>query len=285
MIRKPDWLRISIVNNPNKDTVIDILKNLNLNTVCIEAICPNQQECFSHKTVTFMILGKNCTRDCGFCNVCYKKPEPIDQNEPERIALAVKQLAMQYIVITSVTRDDLLDGGAEHFANVIIAIRKNSPATKIEVLIPDFQGNIIALKTVADMLPDVISHNIETVISLYPQVRPQADYRRSLNLLKNIKQLNSEISSKSGIMLGLGETKEQVYELFDDLQEVGCDFLTIGQYLSPSSNHLPVKKYIEPYMFEEYGETARKKGFLFVASAPLVRSSYNAWKAVEHNII
>jgi len=281
MLRKPKWLRIPITKTPNQDAVEGILKNLNLNTVCNEAICPNRMECFSRKTATFMILGTHCTRNCGFCNVSHEKPQPIDLDEPEKIAQAIKELGMRYIVITSVTRDDLPDGGAAHFANVIRAIRKSSPDTAIEVLIPDFQGNIDALKIVTDASPDVISHNMETVKSLYQQVRPQAEYQRSLDLLQNIKKLNPEIRSKSGIMLGLGETQEQVHEIFDDLREIGCEFLTIGQYLNPSPEHLPIQEYIEPGKFDEYGETARKKGFLFVASAPFVRSSYQASEALD----
>jgi len=280
MIRKPKWLRIPITKNPNQDAVVEVLKNLNLNTVCNEAICPNRMECFSRKTATFMILGTHCTRNCGFCNVRHEKPQPIDIDEPQKIAQAIEKLDIQYIVITSVTRDDLPDGGAMHFANVVRAIRKSSPNTAIELLIPDFQGNIDALKTVTDAKPDVISHNMETIKDLYSQVRPQAEYQRSLDLLRNIKMLNSEIRSKSGIMLGLGETKDQVHELFDDLRKVGCEFLTIGQYLAPSPQHLPIQEYIEPDTFDEYGKTARKKGFSFVASAPFVRSSYHAGEAL-----
>lgn len=281
MTRKPKWLRIPITKNPNQDAVDGILKSLNLNTVCNEAICPNRMECFSRKTATFIILGIHCTRSCGFCNVRHEKPQQLDPDEPLKIAQAIKKLDMRYIVITSVTRDDLPDGGAKHFASVVRAIRKSSPDTTIELLIPDFQGNIDALKTVTDASPDVIGHNMETIKALYPQVRPQAEYQRSLNLLQNIKKLNSEIRSKSGIMLGLGETKDQVHELFDDLREVGCEFLTIGQYLAPSPEHLPIKEYIEPAQFDEYGKTARKKGFSFVASAPFVRSSYHAGEAMD----
>ena len=280
MARKPEWLRIRSGSSSNQDDVFELLQSLDLNTVCKEANCPNYMECFSRKTATFMILGTACTRNCGFCNVRHEKPLPIESDEPERIAQAVKELGMRYIVITSVTRDDLPDGGAGHFASVVRSIRKMNPDTKIEVLIPDFQGSIDALKMVTDSSPDVISHNMETVRALYPQVRPQAQYRRSLELLGNIKQLNPDIHSKSGIMLGLGEMAEQVYELFDDLREVGCEFLTIGQYLAPSAKHFPVYEYIEPRCFDEYGEIAKEKGFLFVASAPLVRSSYHADEAL-----
>jgi lipoic acid synthetase len=279
-LKKPDWLKIKSIKDPNQDTVAEVLKKLNLKTVCNEAICPNHMECFSRKTATFMILGVNCTRDCRFCNVRHESPQPVDPGEPERIAFAVNELEMRYIVITSVTRDDLSDGGAEHFAKTIRAIRDKSPKTAVEVLIPDFKGDFSALQTVAEAMPDVIGHNMETVEQLYPQVRPQANYRRSLELIKNIKKLNPAIRSKSGIMLGLGETKAQVHKLFNDLREADCEFLTIGQYLAPSPKHLPIKKYIEPAQFDEYGKTAKQRGFSFVASAPLVRSSYHADEAL-----
>jgi len=279
MLQKPEWLRVKHMDNPNLATVEEILTRLRLNTVCREADCPNYMECFSRKTATFMILGTNCTRDCRFCNVHNDLPEIPDPDEPIKIALAIKELELKYVVVTSVTRDDLPDGGAGHFAKVILEVRRASPETVIEVLIPDFKGNLDALKIVTDASPDVISHNMETVEPLYAAVRPQAGYARSLNLLKNIKLLNPNIHSKSGIMVGLGETKEDVHKLFDDLRENCCEFLTIGQYLAPSKQHIPVAEYIEPCLFEEYGETARQKGFEFVASAPFVRSSYNASEA------
>ena len=281
MLKKPDWLRISGARNPNSEAVVGVLQALQLNTVCNEAACPNQMECFSRKTATFMTLGTACTRSCRFCNVRNEPPKPIDIDEPKRIAQAVSELSMSYVVITSVTRDDLPDGGASHFANVIRAIRANSPTTAIEVLAPDFGGDIAALKAVVEAFPNVISHNMETVSALYSVVRPQADYTCSLELLANIKKLNPAIRSKSGLMLGFGETEAQVYELLDDLRSVGCEFLTIGQYLAPTREHLPVSEYIEPYRFEEYGKIAREKGFLFVASAPLVRSSYYADEALN----
>ena len=283
--RKPDWLRVSSIKNPNQDAVAGILKSLNLNTICREAICPNYNECFSRRVATFMILGTACTRNCRFCNVRHDTPQPVEADEPERIAQAVRALDMRYIVITSVTRDDLPDGGAEHFANTVRAIRKASPSTAIEVLVPDFQGSSAALKIVAESKPDVISHNMETVEELYPEVRAGAQYRRSLELLRSIKEIDPQIRSKSGIMLGLGETQKQVERLFDDLREVGCEFLTIGQYLAPSLQHLPVVEYIEPQRFEEYGKIARAKGFVFVASAPLVRSSYLAEEALGQGTI
>ena len=277
--RKPDWLRVRYIDTPNREALEKTLRSLNLNTVCTEANCPNYMECFSQKTATFLILGTNCTRNCAFCNVRHDQPQAPNPEEPENIARAVKELELKYVVITSVTRDDLPDGGAEHFAKVIGAVKSASPETVIEVLIPDFKGDASALKTVADAFPAVISHNMETVKSLYADVRPQAEYTRSLDLLKNIKQLNPGIRSKSGIIVGLGETKEQVYTLLDDLRNAGCDFVTIGQYLAPSRQHLPVKEYINPARFEEYGDAARQKGFAFAASAPLVRSSFRAGEA------
>jgi len=280
MIRKPPWLRVSRFANPNQEVVEGILRRLQLNTVCREANCPNHSECFSRKTATFMILGTQCTRDCRFCNVQHGAPQPINFNEPDNVAQAVKELELQYVVITSVTRDDLPDGGADHFAKTVRAIQKAAPDTAIEVLIPDFQGNIDALQMVTDTTPTVISHNVETVEPLYQKVRPQAEYQRSMHVLKSIKRLHPTIRSKTGIMLGLGETRKQVLELFDDLQEVGCEFLTIGQYLAPSQHHIPVQEYIEPSRFEEYGAVAKEKGFDFVASAPLVRSSYHAGEAL-----
>ncbi|MCL2410194.1 MAG: lipoyl synthase [Treponema sp.] len=277
--KKPEWLRIRSISDPNITFVEETIKSLNLNTVCVEANCPNYAECFSKKTATFMILGKNCTRNCLFCNVTNDLPLLVNQDEPENIALAIKKLDLHYAVITSVTRDDLPDGGAEHFAKTIQAIRSSCPKTVIEVLIPDFNGNSGSLKSVVDSQPDVISHNMETVSELYSKVRPQADYHRSLDLLKNIKALNAKIRSKTGIMLGLGETKEQVLALFDDLRKVNCEFITIGQYLAPTKKHYPIHEYITPQQFEEYGTIAKTMGFAFTASAPLVRSSYNASEA------
>ena len=276
MLKKPPWLRIQNTQSPNQKHVEEVLKKLDLNTVCREAKCPNSIECYSRKTATFMILGTVCTRNCSFCNVDFGPPQPVKETEPETIAQAVKELGLQYVVITSVTRDDLPDGGAKHFARVIHAIRNTSPETAVEVLIPDL--NFRSLEVVAGAEPAVVGHNMETVESLYPLVRPQADYRRSLDLLKNIKEMN--IRSKTGIMLGLGETKELVLALFDDLNEAGCDILTIGQYLSPSKSHFPVQKYIEPEQFDEYKKTAEDKGIIHVASAPFVRSSYHAERFV-----
>jgi lipoic acid synthetase len=280
MDRKPEWLRKKRVSDPNVETVEKLIQELGLNTVCREAMCPNYGECFSSLTATFMILGRNCTRNCRFCNVTSAEPSPVDPNEPLSVARAAARLGLRYAVITSVTRDDLPYGGAAHFAETIRAIRAESPNTAVEVLIPDFRGDYDALKTVADAAPDVISHNMETVASLYAEVRQEAEYDRSLELLGRIKKLNGDIRSKSGIMVGLGETRGQVLELFGDLREQGCELLTIGQYLAPSKLHHPVMEYVPPETFEEYGEAAREMGFAFVASAPFVRSSYKAEEAL-----
>jgi len=277
-MKKPDWLKIPYRENTNNSFVNKLLKDLDLNTVCDEANCPNKTECFSKKTATFMISGVNCTRNCTFCNVSHGTPEMLDAGEGVRIAEAVLMMGLKHVVITSVTRDDLPDGGASHFADVIRAIRKTSPDTVIEILIPDFRS----LLAVTDATPAVIGHNIETVESLYPSVRPEANYYRSLNVLSEIKRLNPDIYTKSGIMLGLGETRNEVLKTFSDLVETGCDFLTIGQYLSPSSKHYPVYEYIEPSVFTEYGEAAKKTGFRHVTSAPFVRSSYNAGEVIRN---
>ncbi|MDD4297450.1 MAG: lipoyl synthase [Ruminiclostridium sp.] len=280
---KPEWLRIKAHSTKGHEIVEEILKNFNLNTVCDEASCPNRGECFSRKTATFMILGSVCTRGCTFCNVSKGKPVSVDDNEPFNVAQAVKALALKHTVITSVTRDDLPDGGAGHFSRVIAAIKKEAPNVTIEVLIPDFKGNNDALKKVVDANPKIINHNIETVPKLYHEVRPQADYHRSLELLKKVKEIDSSIFTKSGIMLGLGEKKDEVLFVFNDLREAGCDFLTIGQYLAPSSAHHKVVEYIHPDQFKILKEDAYKMGFLYVASGPFVRSSYMAEEALFQN--
>ncbi|MCL2202397.1 MAG: lipoyl synthase [Defluviitaleaceae bacterium] len=277
--RKPDWLRLRHVENPNQEYVEKILRENNLNTVCREANCPNQGECFSQKTATFIIMGTHCTRSCRFCNIQNGPPKPLDSGEPQRVANAIKSLELKYAVITSVTRDDLPDGGAAHFAKTIAEIRKATPETLIEVLIPDFAGDFAALKTVTDATPDVISHNMETVASLYDIVRPQAGYRRSLEIIHKIKQLNPRIRTKSGIMLGMGETDEEIHAVMRDLREADCAILTIGQYLPPSDRHHRVAEYVTPQKFEAWGVAAREAGFAFVASAPLVRSSFRAGEA------
>jgi lipoic acid synthetase len=277
---KPDWLKIKVQDGLQKRSVEGLIRRLSLHTVCNEAQCPNQMECFSRKTATFMILGRVCSRNCTFCNVAGGVPEAVDPREPERVAMAVQELGLAYAVITSVTRDDLPDGGAGHFAEVIRAVREINPKIKIEVLIPDFLGNSEALQQVAHAGPEVINHNVETVPRLYPEVRPQADYTRSLVLLEKIRKMDARLLTKSGIMVGLGEEKSEVIRVFKNLRSVGCDLLTVGQYLAPSRRHHPVVAYITPDGFEEYRKIALDLGFRHVASGPLVRSSYRAGEGV-----
>lgn len=275
-MRKPDWLKVKIRSGAESNTVNQILNRLSLHTVCQEANCPNLMECFSKKTATFMILGSQCTRNCKFCNVTKGKPEPVDEKEPVNVANAVNELGLKYVVITSVTRDDLNDGGASHFAKVIESIKDINENIIVEVLIPDFKGDELALKKVVKAKPEVINHNVETIPRLYSTVRPMAIYERSLKLLENVKKMDKNILTKSGIMLGLGEKEEEVIELMKDLLKVNCDMLTIGQYLAPSKKHHPVIEYVHPEQFEKYKEIGMELGFKFVASAPLVRSSYHA---------
>jgi len=280
--KKPEWLKFTYRDTPNREFVEALLSKLSLNTVCSEANCPNYLECFNRKTATFMILGRNCTRNCGFCNVTPAKPDKVEPGEPENVAKAVSQLGLKYAVITSVTRDDLPDGGAGHFAETITWIKKLNQDTAVEVLIPDLKGDKEALKIVTHAKPTVISHNIETVPRLYKEVRPQAIYERSLQVIKNIKLLDPSIYSKTGIMLGLGEKKEEVLKVFEDLRAVGCEILTIGQYLSPSKDHHPVAEYVHPDIFNEYKETALSMGFTYVTSGPYVRSSYHADEVMKN---
>ncbi|MEL7602456.1 MAG: lipoyl synthase [Bacillota bacterium] len=282
--RKPEWLRASINASAQSAQVIRLLRSLSLHTVCEEANCPNRGECFRRQTATFMILGNHCTRNCTFCTVTKQPPHAVDPDEPRHVAAAVKELNLRHVVITSVTRDDLPDGGARHFADVIQAIKNElrDAAPIIEVLIPDFQGNADALSTVIEAEPNIINHNIETIPSLYAEVRPMAVYARSLELLANVKQAAPHIYTKSGIMVGLGETHAQVLETLLDLRKAGCDILTIGQYLAPSKMHHPVMAYVTPEEFSQYKKEAEDMGFLFVASAPLVRSSYMAEEAFRH---
>lgn len=279
--RKPEWLRIEKRPVENLGYVTELLEELSLNTVCHAANCPNRLECYSKKTATFMILGKECTRGCRFCNVTNNPVEKVDPNEPKNVAEATKKLGLQHVVVTSVTRDDLPDGGAQHFADVINAIKSEDKNIIVEVLIPDLQGDEDALKIVMDAEPDVLNHNVETVPRLYEDVRPEAIYQRSLDVLANAKKLNPNIPTKTGIMLGLGETYEEVIEVLKDLRAVDCDFLTIGQYLQPSTAHYPLQEYITPEMFDKYKEDAMELGFKFVASSPLVRSSYKAAEMLE----
>ena len=279
--RKPEWLRVKIRGGESSDTVHKILKEHSLNTVCREANCPNRCECFSKRTATFMVLGRNCTRNCTFCNVTKEKPEIVDEKEPFNIAQAVNKLDLKHAVITSVTRDDIADGGASHFAKIVEEIRKLNKGVTIEVLIPDFRGDEEALKKVVDSKPDVINHNVETAPSLYKEVRPMAVYERSLELLAKVKKMDNSILTKSGFMLGLGETEEDVISILKDLKDIGCDIITIGQYLAPSSKHHPVIDYIHPDTFKKYENIALDMGFKHVSSGLLVRSSYYAEKVFE----
>lgn len=274
-MNKPDWLKIRSYPQATEE-VQALLSSLSLNTVCSSAACPNMGECFHHKTATFMILGQSCTRNCRFCSVNTARPDAVDPDEPHNVAKAAKALGLKHIVVTSVTRDDLPDGGAFQFAATIKALRKTLPECTVEVLIPDFKGDTDALNVVAKAAPDVLNHNVETVPSLYSVVRPQAKYRRSLDVLKNMRALAPNIYTKSGIMVGLGETEAEVTRVMDDLQSVNCDALTIGQYLRPSPQHLPVSAYISPEQFERYKALGYEKGFSHVASGPFVRSSYQA---------
>ncbi|MCL6476931.1 MAG: lipoyl synthase [Peptococcaceae bacterium] len=279
--RKPQWLKIKIANAGQVNNLSEMLRRLNLHTVCEEANCPNVMECFGRRTATFMILGKECTRNCTFCSVSKGMPRPVDPEEPNKVAEAVKELNLKHVVITSVTRDDLPDGGAGHFAAVIEAVHNAAPRATVEVLIPDFQGDLQALIKVIKAKPLVINHNMETVRRLYPAVRPMADYARSLELLKRVKELEPGIISKSGFMLGLGETKEEVVQLLQDLRKFACEMVTIGQYLAPSQKHHPVVEYVHPDVFKKYKDIATEMGFRYVASSPLVRSSYHAGEAID----
>jgi lipoyl synthase len=274
---KPRWLRRRLPTGPEYEQVRALIEKGQLHTVCQEAACPNQFECFSNHTATFLIMGDRCTRNCRFCNVkSGGAPVPLDTDEPTRVAEAVEQLNLRYVVITSVTRDDLPDGGAGHFAATIHEVRKRRPDSMIEVLVPDFMGDTAALRTVLDAGPHVLNHNIETVARLYPQVRPQAVYRRSLALLEAVSRYRPTIPPKSGLMVGLGETLQEIRQTLTDLHQSGCRFLTIGQYLQPTTDHLPVRSYVTPEAFEQLGDTARGMGFEAVASGPFVRSSYHA---------
>jgi lipoic acid synthetase len=258
-----------------------LLRRLELHTVCEEAACPNVGECWSEKHATVMILGSVCTRACAFCNVATGRPDRVDPDEPERLAAAVAELALRHVVITSVDRDDLADGGASHFACCIERIRSTNPQTTIEVLTPDFLRKQGAVETVVLARPDVYNHNIETVPRLYTAVRRGADYEHSVDLLKRVKELSPAMFTKSGMMLGLGETRDEVLEVMDDLRAAGTDFLTIGQYLRPTPRHIAVDRFVPPEEFEEYGNLARSKGFRMVASSPLTRSSYHADRAFQ----
>ncbi len=280
-LHKPSWLKIKPSFGPVYSDVKKLIEDLGLHTVCQEAGCPNIGECFSARTATFLIMGDRCTRNCRFCNVDSADPSPPDCLEPERVAQAVKKLGLKFVVITSVTRDDLPDGGASIFASVVESIRRTSPACGIEVLIPDFKGDREALDNVLHVRPEVIAHNIETVPELYDRVRPQADYKRSLELLRYCAESDKELVVKSGMMVGLGETTEMIVKVLADAADAGCRIFTIGQYLSPSQNHLPVEKYYHPEEFADLAEIGRRCGIPHVESAPLVRSSYLAHRQFE----
>lgn len=277
--RLPDYLKRPIIDTDKTRTVRKILKTKCLNTVCENARCPNKNECYTKNTATFLIMGGNCTRNCRYCNISCAKPEPLDLEEPKHIAEAVKALGLKYAVITSVTRDDLPDGGAEHFANCIYEIRKICPDTKIEILTPDFKGNKNSLDLIIKAHPDVFNHNIEAVRDIFKAVRPQGDYNCSLEVLKYVKE-NSDILTKSGLIIGLGETFEQIEQTLIDLKNVGCDIVTIGQYIQPSKQHLEVAKYYTPEEYDELRALAQKAGIKNYQIGPLVRSSYRASELV-----
>jgi len=275
-IRKPDWLKQRLPSGPDFEKVKGMIHKDRLHTVCQEAGCPNIWECFSQHTATFLILGSRCTRNCRFCAVTEGPLEPPDPQEPARVARVARQMGLRYVVVTSVTRDDLPDGGSGIFAETIEKIRQQIPDVCVEVLIPDFQGSNKALETVLNARPDVLNHNIETVPRLYPEVRPQADYRRSLDLIQRAHEYDANLITKSGLMLGLGEDRAEISRTLEDMLKAGCRMLTLGQYLQPTKDHLPVRRYIPPQEFEEWRKTALQIGFAQVASGPFVRSSYHA---------
>ncbi|MCC5909314.1 MAG: lipoyl synthase [Clostridiaceae bacterium] len=279
--QKPKWIKKKLPHTKSLNEMNKLLKSLSLNTVCQGAKCPNMGECFKNKTATFMILGDICTRQCKFCAVSKGAPQTIDLKEPENVAIAVKKLDLKHAVITSVTRDDLEDGGAQHFVNTIKEIRKINSHVSIEVLIPDFNGNEEAVEKVIEAKPEIINHNLETVPTLYSSVRPQANYKGSLSLLNQVKRMDADIITKTGLMLGVGESEEDFYKTVEDLVAIDCDILTLGQYLQPSKHHLPVVEYITPEKFDCYKNIAEEKGIRFVVSGPFVRSSYNAIDGFE----
>jgi len=276
-LKKPEWIRIKLATDGKVNQLKNVLRQHKLHTVCEEATCPNLHECFAGGTATFMIMGDICTRRCPFCDVAHGRPEPLDDNEPQNLADTIAAMNLNYVVITSVDRDDLKDGGAAHFANCIQAIRQKTPHVKIEILVPDFRGRLEpALNVFQTTLPDIFNHNLETVPRLYKQARPGADYQWSLQLIKTFKNQHPHILTKSGLMVGLGEEIDEVIQVMQDLRDHGCDMLTIGQYLQPTRYHLPVKRYVTPEEFDRLKQIADDMGFKNAASAPLVRSSYHA---------
>jgi lipoic acid synthetase len=276
LLRKPDWIRVKAPGSPAYHETLKIVRDSRLVTVCEEASCPNIGECWSKKHATFMIMGDTCTRACSFCNVRTGRPGPLDPDEPQRVADAVARMGLSHAVITSVDRDDLDDGGAQHFASVIRLVRERSPATTIEVLTPDFLRKTGAVERVVEASPDVFNHNLETVPALYPSVRPGARYFHSLRLLQRVKELDRRMFTKSGIMVGLGETREQVLQVMDDMRSADIDFITIGQYLQPTRKHAAIDRFVTPAEFKAYEAVAYSKGFLMVAASPLTRSSHHA---------
>lgn len=275
-IKKPDWIRVKAPTSEGYIATRDLVREHKLITVCEEAACPNIGECWQKKHATFMILGAVCTRACSFCNVATGRPDLLDPHEPQRVADATRKLGLEHVVVTSVDRDDLPDGGAQHFVDTINAIRKAAPGTTVEILTPDFQKKPGAAKMIADVRPDVFNHNLETVPRLYPTIRPGARYFGSLDLLKEIKRIDPSLFTKSGIMVGLGETKEEVLQVMDDMRSAEVDFLTIGQYLQPTPKHAPIDRFVTPDEFAYYTEMAKGKGFLMVSASALTRSSYFA---------
>jgi lipoyl synthase len=274
--KKPEWIKVRLPSSPIFFSTKALISDLRLHTVCESAQCPNRWECWSQGTATFMIAGERCTRACGFCAVSTAKPFALEMDEPTRVAEAIRRMRLKHVVITAVARDDLADGGANHFAETIRAIREIDPEIVIEVLTPDFNGREYSLRLVLEARPDIFNHNLETVERLTPVVRSRAKYRRSLDVLRQAKQLDPGVVTKSGMMLGLGETKAELCQAMDDLREADAQVLTLGQYLRPTPHHLPVLEYIRPEVFELYKEIAEQKGFEYVASGPLVRSSYHA---------
>jgi lipoic acid synthetase len=278
ILRKPDWMRIKLPPSSQKiEHIKSTLRKNKLHSVCEEASCPNLAECFNHGTATFMIMGAICTRRCPFCDVAHGRPLALDQDEPKKLALTIKEMNLKYVVITSVDRDDLRDGGAQHFADCIKQIREHSPQTRIEILTPDFRGRMEqALEVFRETPPDVFNHNLETAPRMYRVARPGADYKWSLELLRRIKEMHPHVPTKSGVMMGLGETNEEIVQVLKDLREHGVNMLTLGQYLQPSRHHLPVKRYVPPAEFDELKDVAMALGFSHAACGPFVRSSYHA---------
>lgn len=278
VLRKPDWMRIKLPPSSQKiEHIKSTLRKNKLHSVCEEASCPNLAECFNHGTATFMIMGAICTRRCPFCDVAHGRPLALDPDEPQKLALTIKEMGLKYVVITSVDRDDLRDGGAQHFADCIKQIREHSPQTRIEILTPDFRGRMEqALEVFRETPPDVFNHNLETAPRMYRVARPGADYKWSLELLRRIKEMHPHVPTKSGVMMGLGETNEEIVQVLKDLREHGVNMLTLGQYLQPSRHHLPVKRYVPPTEFDELKDVAMGLGFSHAACGPFVRSSYHA---------